>query len=51
MCTPGETNSNNIRKVILEGLCLNKRKVANDKGLIISCNNLSLIKLINNILY
>jgi len=37
--------------MLLEGLYLSKRKVANDRGLIISCNNLNLIKLVNNILY
>jgi len=36
---------------MLGGLCLNKRKVANGRGLTISCNNLGLIELVNNILY
>ena len=36
---------------ILERLYLNKQKAINDKSLIILCNNLNLIKLINNILY
>jgi len=36
---------------MLKGLCLSKRKAANDKSLIISCNSLNLIKLVNNILY
>ena len=36
---------------MLKRLYLNKRKVTNDKNLSISCNNLNLIKLINNILY
>jgi len=36
---------------MLGGLCLSKREVANGRGLIISCNNLGLIELINNILY
>jgi len=36
---------------ILKKLCLNKRKIINSKNLIISYNNLDLIKLINNILY
>jgi len=36
---------------ILGELCLNKRKIINNKNLIILCNNLNLIKLINNTLY
>ena len=36
---------------ILKELCLNKRKIANNKSLIILYNNLNLIKLVNNILY
>ena len=36
---------------MLGGLCLSKRKVANDKDLTISCNSLSLIELVNNVLY
>ena len=36
---------------ILKRLYLNKRKIANNKNLIILYNSLNLIKLINNILY
>jgi len=36
---------------MLKGLCLNKWEIVNGKSLIIFCNNLNLIKLINNILY
>ena len=36
---------------MLKGLYLYKRKIVNNKDLIILYNNLNLIKLINNILY